>query len=355
MAWQTIGSTIIGDANTNYGHVYLQYDDASGNPRSVRLRYENDVTIGAYIYVYVNNLSLDGSVVANQILLDRNMDIWTGTMNPGNHTMTWSCPWNTGTRSYSVSGNVPSSASPPTGLGANNIVPGVESFTGNVYISGWGAGSGTRYRELQCWTYDPNNLVQPRRYQVTNGDALSGNITVTNSSSGDLTIRGNTMYTLGCYATNGSASVGSQRIGNYTTLAYAPVLTADVGKTEAIIAYELKADGGQYPKTYEYSTDGGTTWTQFDSVLDGNAKTGSFTISGDFQNNPITLKARVTTTAGTTNAKDIYVVYIPKNKFYGSLNEKTRRITKFYGSVGNQTTRVVKFYGSAGGVTKRII
>ena len=248
----------------------------------------------------------------------------------------------------------PAGVSPPTGLGANNIVRGVEEFTANVFISGWGVGSGTRYRELQCWTYDPNNLVTPRKYQPIYGDALSGNITVSNSSIGDLVIRGNTTYTLGVYASNGSASVGSNRVGDYTTLAYAPIVSASVSKTEAVITYELKADGGKYPRTYEYSIDSGTTWVQFDYVPDGSAKTGSFVLSGNFGSGPTTLKTRVRTDAGTTDAPDLVLYIVSNIGLLGSVNNLSRDVIKFCGSVNGMTKPIIKLYGSAGGVAKRI-
>ena len=257
---------------------------------------------------------------------------------------------------------VPSPASPPTGLGANNIVRGVEDFTANVYISGWGTGgtSAGRYRELQCWTYDPNNLTQPRRYQPIYGDSLSGNITVSNNSSysqayGPLNITGNTLYTLGLYATNGASATGSQRLGDYTTLAYAPVLTLDsINGSTLTINYTTRADGGRYEKTYEYSIDGGTTWTTFATLSTGAASSGSFTTTGYTPGTPYVIKSRVTTQSGTTNADDLTIYEPPKNKFYGSVNGDATNTYKMYGSVNGQTKEIKKLYGSVNGEATRI-
>lgn len=259
---------------------------------------------------------------------------------------------------FSGSVTIPAQSTPPTGLGANNVVRGVESFTANVYITGWGTGTGTRYRELQCWTYDPSSFVQPRRYQPAYGDALSGNITVDNSSgytqaSGPLNITGNTKYVLGLYASNGTANTGSQRLGEYTTLAYAPEVTvSSISSTSATLAYSTKADGGEYAKTYEYSIDGGATWTTFATVSSGSATTGTFTVSGLTAATVTVMQTRVTTTAGTTVGPDITLNTNAKPKLYGSVNSQANGATDLYGGVSGVAERITKLYGSANGQTK---
>lgn len=253
---------------------------------------------------------------------------------------------------------IPAQSSAPTGLGANNIVRGVESFTANVYITSWGTGTGTRYRELQCWTYDPSSLVQPRRYQPAYGDSLSGDITVNNSSgytqaSGPLNITGNTKYVLGLYASNGTADTGSQRLGEYTTLAYAPeVVISSISSTSATLAYSTKADGGVYAKTYEYSIDGGTTWTTFATVSSGSATTGTFTVSGLAAATVTVMQTRVTTTAGTTVGPNITLNTNAGPKLYGSVNSQANGATDLYGGVSGVAERIAKLYGSVNGQTK---
>ena len=255
---------------------------------------------------------------------------------------------------------VPNPTSPPTGLGANNLVPGAESFTANVYISSWGTGSGDKYRELQCWTYDASDFVQPRRYQPIYGDSLSGNITVDNLSKystayGPLNITGNTRYTLGLYATNGSAATDSQRYTNAVTLAYAPEMTPSVvNDTTVAVNYTTKADGGYYSKTYEYSIDGGTTWTTFATVATGAASSGSFNLTGLTYGTEYTLLSRVTTTAGTNTGMPIKFSTKSKPRVYGSVSGDATRIDLLYGSVGGVAKPVKKLYGSVGGVAKRI-
>lgn len=250
---------------------------------------------------------------------------------------------------------IPSQYTAPTGLGINSIVRGIEEFTANVYISGWGTnstGSSSKYRELQVWT---KGMSEPRRYQPSYGSSTSGNITANNSSSGSLTIVGNTEYTLGAYATNGNVATGSQNMGNYTTLAYAPTLAVDtLGEDNVVINYSTRADGGKYTKTIEYSLDDGATWTAGATVSTGSATTGQFTISGLTDDTEYTLKCRVSTNAGTTAGSDVVFRTLESHKLYGSVNGQTKKVTKLYGSVSGQTKEIKKLYASVGGVTKRI-
>lgn len=184
------------------------------------------------------------------------------------------------------------------GLWANNLRRSQESFTMNVYLSNWGAG--TNYRELQCWTYNASSLVTPRRWQPAYGGATSGDITVSNSSSGDLQIRGNTLYTLGVYADNGSTNTGSIRYGDATTLPYKDTLTLNKAHSSSLdIDYSVPADGGRYDKTLQYSIDNGATWVTYDTISGGNAKTSTFTISNLDPNTEYTIKSRVTTNNAT--------------------------------------------------------
>ena len=184
------------------------------------------------------------------------------------------------------------------GLWGNNLRRSQESFTLNVYLSNWGAG--TNYRELQCWTYNASSLVTPRRWQPVYGGASSGDITVSNSSNGDLQIRGNTLYTLGVYADNGSTNTGSIRYGDATTLPYKDTLTLKKANALSLeINYSVPADGGRYDKTLQYSIDNGNSWVTYDTISGGNAKTSSFTISGLNPITEYTIKSRVTTNNGT--------------------------------------------------------
>lgn len=202
-----------------------------------------------------------------------------------------------GSASTTFSVSYPSGATAPTGLWANNLVRYQEGFSMNVYISGWGGAgdANSRYRELQCWTYSSSGLVEPRRWQPAYGDATSGTITVGNSSNGTLNIRGNTLYVLGLYASNGSYNTGSVRYDQATTLPYKDTLSVNkVWDTMADITYSVPSDGGRYDKTLQYSLDG-TNWTTYDTISGGSAKSSSFILMNLTPNTSYTLRSRVTT------------------------------------------------------------
>lgn len=242
---------------------------------------------------------------------------------------------------------LPTTNTPPTGLATSNTRPGVESFTSTVSITGWGVGSGTKYKELQVWTYSASGLVTPRRYSEIQGDSLSSDITVSNSSSGgDLVIRGNTRYVIGAYANNGSANTGSQRAGASVTLAYAPTMSATpIDDSSVLITYSLQADGGFYAKNVQYSLDGGTTWVTAATINTGSATTGNFAITGLAPNTAYVLKTRVSTTAGETNGNDVSFTTLVGMNFLGPVNSKSKSIIKFYAPINRKSRLVKKLYG----------
>lgn len=253
---------------------------------------------------------------------------------------------------------MPVFATAPTGLSISNLQPSTDSFTATVSVTGWG-GAGdatTRHRELQCWTYNSTTLTQPYRFEPVFGDTLSSTITVSNTSHGTgLTIAPNTRYTIGIYANNGTYNTGSQRVGDYVTLALPATLSVSfVTDTTATIDYSIPADGGFYSKLLEYSLDGGTTWQSATTVSGSGAVTGSFTITGLAEDTAYTLKSRIKTTAGISNNADVTFTTEAGQRLYGSVNGETKRITKLYGSVNGETKEITKLYGSVNGETKRI-
>ena len=87
MAWQTVATTGLSDGSSTYGYVYLQYDDSSsGTSRSSRLRFE--IRSGYSVYIYIDNLALDGSGVSGRFLCQGTMDFWTGSLANGTRTFT---------------------------------------------------------------------------------------------------------------------------------------------------------------------------------------------------------------------------------------------------------------------------
>ena len=256
--------------------------------------------------------------------------------------------------SQAISVYVEAPGSAPTGLNATNIVRGIEGFTADVSVSGWGHYNSNnyanRYIELQVWTYDPNNLVTPRRWR-TAPQTSSATITVDNTTtSGTLTIVGNTMYTLGKYAYNGTEDTGSQRVGNYTTIPPKDTLTFNSSDSESItVDYSVPVDGGQYPKTLEYSVDG-TNWVTYDTISNGNAKTGTFTISNLEPNTVYTIQSRVSTQAGTTVNDNITGQTIgPATPTVSGARASANTITWTYGTTtfGGGLNGLVKLYSSS--------
>lgn len=248
-------------------------------------------------------------------------------------------------------------ATAPTGLAASNVVVSADSFSATVSVTGWGgAGDATsRYRELQCWTYDASSFVTPRRYQPIYGNSLSSTITVSNSSNGALTITPNTRYTLGIYASNGSVSTDSQRIGNYVTLASAPAVSLSSQTPISItIAYSAPSDGGYYTKNLQYSIDGGTVWITYATITGGTSETGAFTISNLEAGETYSILTRVKTTAGTTSGQTITITLGKGIAFYGPVSNQAKKATTMYGSLNNGAIPLSRFYASANGEARLV-
>lgn len=248
-----------------------------------------------------------------------------------------------------------SQASAPTGISLSNISPGTDTVSATVSITGWGVGSGTRYRELNVWAYGGQSTGM-RRFQKAYGDSLSSTITTTNSSevAGDLNIVPNTQYTLTTYATNGSASTGQTNATNTVTKAIAPAVSAFAGTDSITIAYSTSADGGYYSKSIQYSIDGGTTWVTGATVNSGSATSGTYTISGLTFGTTYSVQTRVSTTAGTTAGETLSVTLGATPKLYGGSSQGALKIGKLYGSASGTTKKIKKLYGSVNGVAKLI-
>lgn len=356
MAWVTFSST----ANVaGYGNAMLQYDDSSTtSPRSCRLQF--NLNAGASIYVYFNNVTINGNVVASQVLVTGTTTVWSGSLGAGqNYTFQFTCPWGTGAITYSGSGTLPSGASAPTGLTVSNLRIGTDSLTATVSISGWG-GTGdatTRYRNLAV--YSGPDTSYPRKNLRVYGNSLSSDITVDNTITGGFsTIEPNTRYWYYASASNGTYSTTTS-LSPFVTYPLAATISLDsTSITQAVINYSILADGGYYDKALQYSLDNGTTWVDAVQITGGSATSGTFTIPGLTGGTTYTLKSRVRTTAGGyTENQDITFTTenpLPTAGFYGSVNGRTKRVDLLYGSVNDQSAFIVKVYGSDNGLTKRI-
>lgn len=260
------------------------------------------------------------------------------------------------------SGNVqitlPTTATAPTGLAVSNAQKYQNSFAATVSVTGWGGAgdANSRYRELQVWTYNASSLVEPRKYQKATGNTMSSVITVDNNSGyGTLTIVPNTMYTIGMFASNGTYNTSSQRVGDWTTLPPTPSLSnTSVTTTSAGFSYSVPNQGGKYNMAVKYQIDGGSK-VSVTTLSGSGTKSGNFTVSGLTPNTSHTIVVSLTTDIGEVVSNTVSFTTLPNFKLYGSVNNKTKKITKMYCSVNGKTKLVKKLYGSVGGKTKRIL
>ena len=309
MAWVTVATTNLGDSSATYGYVYLQYDNSStGTSRTSRLRFE--LRSGYSVYVYTDNLSLDGSVVKSRFTCSGTMDFWTGSLAAGTRKFTWSCPWYSGTRSYTCSGNIPSGVTPPSGLSTTLSSKTYNSATIKVSLSSYGVPSSTDGRYIEAAVLNQNSYGASYRYAVAK-NTTSSTITVNNSSSANpssFNIEANHKYWYGAYASNTQANTSTVTGSFYTpcpplaTLTFASQTYSTYNTVNATINYTRQTDAGAETRTgyYRYSTDGGNTyssWISFGTISVAVGSTASFIANVPTASN-ITLQAKINTPNG---------------------------------------------------------
>ena len=127
----------------------------------------------------------------------------------------------------------------------------------------------------------------------------------------------NTRYYYRARANNGQLNSNYSTEKNAVTLASSPsVSVGSVSGNSATINYSTAADGGEYSKTIQYSTDGGATWKKGALVTGGSAQTGSFTID-NLPSGENTVLVRTNTDSGADTPITINVEIQTKVKFYG--------------------------------------
>ncbi len=309
MAWVTVATTNLGDSSATYGYVYLQYDNSStGTSRTSRLRFE--LRSGYSVYVYIDGLALDGSSVKSRFLCQGTMDFWTGSLAAGTRKFTWSCPWYSGTRSYTCSGNIPSGITAPSGLTTTLQSKTYNSATIKVSISSYGTPSSVNGRWIEAGVAGQNSWTSPSLRSAVAKNTTSSTITINNSSSQTqtLTIEGNHKYWYGGYATNTQASTNTIAGTFYTpcpplsTLTYSSQSYSSYNKVNAVISYKRQADGGAETRTgyYRYSTDNGSTyssWVSFGTISVAAGTAATFTANVP-TGSSIILQAKIATPNG---------------------------------------------------------
>lgn len=254
---------------------------------------------------------------------------WKTTDNAGSYFN------NTGGTTVAIT--LPTTATAPTGLAVDNIVPSQEGFSADVSVTGWGGAgsSATRYRELQVCTYSGSGLTEPKKINVEYGDTLSSNITTSDTlyTGGTLDIEPNTEYVIGAYATNGTYNTGSQRISAVTTLPPTTVITnTAVTSSSATFTYSVPDQGGKYDMVLKYQLDSETP-VSVATLTGSGVKSGTFTITGLDPDTTYSVVASLATTAGEVVSNTVSITTEKNYTVYGSVNGEATPIAKLYCSL----------------------
>lgn len=275
--------TAVGDANGNYGDAWLQYDaDSTGSTRPVRLVFR--LYSGRTIYIYFDNVYIGGQLVSSRTLVQGNADFGPVNCSPGYVSFSFSCPWYTGTRSYSAGGTLPSAVTAPSVPSVSISSRGTNGATFNVSITSYGQPSSANGRYIEAAILGQNSYGSNYRYGTAT-NTTSATITVNNSSSqgGSLTISSNTQYWYGGYATNTQANT-KKVTGSFYTLPAAPVASNFNQTTDTTATFSIKdnsAGSGQLIQLqYRYKKHSDSSygsWTNAGST--GNKQTVTATLS----------------------------------------------------------------------------
>lgn len=191
------------------------------------------------------------------------------------------------------------------------------SVTFNVSISSYGNPSSVSGRWIEAGVAGQNAWQSPSLRSAIASNVTSATIIVNNSSTQTqtLTITGNTKYWYGGYATNTQKS-SSVIVGTFYTpcpplsaLSLSSQSYSAYNKVSAVFSYTRQSDGGAETRTgyYRYSTDGGTTysnWTSFGTVSN---TTGTFSVTLPTSTSVI-MQAKLTTpNGGSSSTKSVTI------------------------------------------------
>lgn len=182
----------------------------------------------------------------------------------------------------------------------------------------------------------------------------TGNSTFTHSG-----LASNTRYYYRARAYNNQLWSDYSSTVNAVTKAQAPTISFRSATTNTItMNFSVKADGGVYPKTLQYSLNN-STFTTYATFNSGSATSGTFTIMNLTAGTPYTIYTRVTTTAGTVNANSITVrtqqaSYAPYPNNPNSANI-AKQIKKLLAPRSGLARQVVKLYDSYNGKARRVL
>lgn len=369
MAWQIASTT-----DTRYANTSLQYDDSSaGSTRPCRIVV--NVKSGLTINVYFDNLAIDGNVVAARTLVTGDTVLWSGTLSAGSHTITWSCPWWDGTVSYTMTGNIPSGGTAPSGgsVTYNSCTWNSVNITSSV--SSWGTGySGTPNLEQiivqssatsSTWEQTGRIVKQNATTSLSSTQSVS-NTNATLSFNGGITVKGCTSYKVAMYA---STNIGATRTLDNTTRYTPPAPLQSLSKSAESYAGNNKSNvtisitGGNSTNNnsvtvttqYRYSTNSGSTWTAWASAGTGTpwtAKTASFQVPC---NTSIQVQARQVYQSLSSDVKSLtFTSMKTPARLYIPVNSKSKLTRKLYIGVNSRSEKVIKLYKGVGGRAKLV-
>lgn len=376
MAWQTIGTTDLKQTTTTLGYVYLQYDDSSqGVSRSVRLI--TGARSGYSFNVRFDNVTVDGDnqgttsgVTGNGVV------VWSGYVSGGrNISGSWSCPWNTGTKYYDISGYLPTGATSPSGGSITFVSSTYNSITSRSAVTNWGGLSGTLESIVvtgsangDAASVTSSNWTTYGRinYRTTTSN-MSATATISDSSyyakvDSPISIKGLTHYKLAYW--NWNAIGHTDGLDN--TLRYLPpskpsLTYSDQGSNTFRVEFTNTAsdnhttyDTAALTRTLRYKVGTGA-WISIEDHITA--------LIDDVTTFDVPLPAGSTATVEgwmTYHGMDSEKVSVQfsnaasPNALYGSVNNRAEKIVKLYGSVNGQAKEVTKLYGSVNGVAKKI-
>ena len=315
MSWITIGSTDFRDSCSSshyYGTIVLQYDNtATGTSMPCRLYFNKDSSV-SYVSVYLNNLTIAGTNYGQKSLNQNTTVIWSGNIN-GNQTVnvSWSCPWNCGSKSYSLSGWLPTGGSLPTGLKAEWVSSTWNSVSIKSSVTSWGSGyTGTPaiqqiVVDSSATTSNWETKGRQVREALTTATTSTQSVTTANSDpySGGITIKGAMDLKVAAWAYTSVGTYPGGYINASTTYHTppAPLQTLSYAQTQGStnVTVNISITGGtstnNYGNTvttqYCYSVNGSSysSWTSAGTGTAWTAKTASFTVP---YNASVTVKAR---------------------------------------------------------------
>lgn len=379
MAWQTIGTrNLTNPSNTVVGYVYLQYDNATAGA-NWNVRLITGARSGYSFNVRFDNVTVAGINQGTKTgVTQNNVVVWSGSL-AGNQTVngSWSCPWDGGTRSYTISGTLPAKGTAPTGGFVTYNSSTWNSVTFTTGVSSWVVSSGSNHAAL--FTGDTNGAMDTidvwgsvARYEYfwNNSSDLSHQFVGRDNNYDAVTktplaVKGLLHYKLGFYVFN---SVGDSYYMD-PELHYLPPAPGQVTYTDP---------GGSGAKTYPVTYTGvvANNHTTYDSAY--LTRTVRYKIdSGNWvtvDNDTVAAidfvtSFNVSVPAGSTATIEAYMeyhgersevttVYISNSntaaKLYGSVGGTSVQLGPVYASVSGQTKKLVKIYASVGGVTKKV-